>query len=90
MLFRSTWTIDTPYRETIDEVRHYQADGVLTVEMEAAALFAVGVHRGVDVAAAFVISDLLTEDRWHGQFHDAVDPLHRLYHATLRVLGGDE
>ena len=85
-----TWTIDTPYRETIDEVRHYQADGVLTVEMEAAALFAVGVHRGVDVAAAFVISDLLTEDRWHGQFHDAVDPLHRLYHATLRVLGGDE
>jgi uridine phosphorylase len=30
-----TWTIDTPYRETVDEVRHYQDDGVLTVEMEA-------------------------------------------------------
>ena len=32
------------------------------------------------------VSDLLTEDRWHGQFHDAVDPLHRLYHATLDAL----
>ena len=37
----TSWTIDTPYRETIDEVRHYQAEGVLCVEMEAAALFAV-------------------------------------------------
>lgn len=81
-----TWTIDTPYRETLDEVRHYHAEGVLTVEMEAAALFAVGSHRGVDVAAAFVISDLLTDDRWHGQFHDAIDPLHRLYHATVDAL----
>ena len=81
-----TWTIDTPYRETIDEVRHYQAEGVLTVEMEAAALFAVGAHRGVDVAAAFVVSDLLGEDRWHGQFHDAVGPLHDLYDAALDTL----
>jgi uridine phosphorylase len=83
-----TWTIDTPYRETLDEVRHYQAEGVLTVEMEAAALFAVGRHRGVDVAAAFVISDLLTDDRWHGQFHDAIDPLHQLYGATIEALTG--
>ena len=42
----ATWTIDTPYRETIDEVRHYRAAGVLTVEMEAAALFAVASVRG--------------------------------------------
>ena len=30
-----TWTIDTPYRETAAEARHYQADGVQCVEMEA-------------------------------------------------------
>lgn len=36
-----TWTIDTPYRETVEEARHYQAEGVLAVEMEAAAVFAV-------------------------------------------------
>jgi uridine phosphorylase len=38
-------TIDTPYRETVAEARHYQAEGVLCVEMEAAALFAVAEVR---------------------------------------------
>jgi uridine phosphorylase len=84
-----SWTIDTPYRETIDEVRHYQSEGVLTVEMEAAALFAVGLHRGVDVAAAFIVSDLLSDDGWHGQFHDAINPFHELYAATVAALTGD-
>jgi uridine phosphorylase len=78
-----TWTIDTPYRETAEEVRHYRAAGVLTVEMEAAALFAVSAFRNIDIAAAFVISDLLSDDRWHAQFHDAVEPLRHLYTATL-------
>ena len=32
----SSWTIDTPYRETVAEARHYQQQGVLCVEMEAA------------------------------------------------------
>lgn len=31
----STWTIDAPYRETVEELRHYRDEGVLTVEMEA-------------------------------------------------------
>ncbi|MCP5025763.1 MAG: nucleoside phosphorylase, partial [Actinomycetia bacterium] len=35
------WTIDTPYRETPAEIAHYRDDGVLVVEMEAAALFSV-------------------------------------------------
>ncbi len=33
----TSWTIDTPYRETVAEARQYQAEGVLCVEMEAAA-----------------------------------------------------
>jgi uridine phosphorylase len=64
----ATWTIDTPYRETADEVRHYRAAGVLTVEMEAAALFAVAAVRGVQAAAAFVLSDLLGETEWTPAF----------------------
>jgi purine-nucleoside phosphorylase len=64
----TSWTIDTPYRETVAEARHYQAEGVLTVEMEAAALFAVADYRGVDLAAAFVISDSLAELVWDPQF----------------------
>jgi len=63
-----TWTIDAPYRETVEELRHYRDEGVLTVEMEAAALFAVAEHRGFDAAAAFVLSDTLTEAEWTPEF----------------------
>ena len=64
-----TWTIDAPYRETVAEVHHYRADGVLTVEMEAAALFAVAAVRGVAIAGAFCISDLLHRHEWHPDFN---------------------
>ena len=64
----ATWTIDTPYRETVDEVRHYRAAGVMTVEMEAAALFAGASVRGVEAASAFVLSDLLGDTDWTPDF----------------------
>ena len=63
-----SWTLDTPYRETVDEVRLYQSEGVLTVEMEAAALFAVAEYRKVAITAAFAISDSLAELKWNPQF----------------------
>ena len=63
-----TWTIDAPYRETVAEVGHYRAKGVLTVEMEAAALFAVAAVRGVPIASAFCISDLLGSVTWEPCF----------------------
>jgi uridine phosphorylase len=65
----SSWTIDTPYRETVAEVRRYQAEGVLCVEMEAAALFAVAEVRGLQVSSAFAISDSLADLVWNPQFH---------------------
>jgi uridine phosphorylase len=63
-----TWTIDAPYRETVEELRHYRAEGVLTVEMEAAAVFAVAEHRGLEAAAAFVLSDVLSDAEWTPDF----------------------
>lgn len=63
-----TWTVDAPYRETVEELRHYRDEGVLTVEMEAAALFAVAEHRGLEVAAGFVLSDTLSEVEWVPDF----------------------
>jgi uridine phosphorylase len=65
----SSWTIDTPYRETVAEVRRYQAEGVLCVEMEAAALFAVAEVRGLQVSSAFAFSDSLADLVWNPQFH---------------------
>lgn len=60
-----TWTIDAPYAETIEEVNHYRKEGVMTVEMEAAALFAVAKKREISSSAIFTISDILA-DEWSG------------------------
>ncbi len=42
-----TWTTDSPYRETPSLVQRRKAEGCLTVEMEAAAFFAVAAFRKV-------------------------------------------
>ena len=60
----TTWTTDAPYRETRREVEAHRAAGVQTVEMEAAALFAVGQRLRVATAAVLVIGDRLIEAGW--------------------------
>jgi purine-nucleoside phosphorylase len=47
-----TWTTDAPYRETVEEITRYRGEGILTVEMEAAALFTVARPSGLAAAAA--------------------------------------
>jgi len=83
-----SWTIDAPYRETVEEARHYQAEGVLCVEMEAAALFAVAQVRGLRLASAFVISDSLADLVWSPRFHDPAvrAGLAGLYQAAVAAL----
>jgi uridine phosphorylase len=49
-LLAKTWTTDAVYRETPGRVAARRAEGCLTVEMEAAALFAVAAFRGVALA----------------------------------------
>ena len=61
-----TWTIDAFFAETKKEIRAYSREGVLTVEMEAAAAFAVARKRKVKAAAVFSVSDLLYKKRWSG------------------------
>jgi uridine phosphorylase len=60
----STWTTDAPYRETAGEVQQYQSEGVKTVEMEIAGLYAVSQVRKVQSAAIVVIMDSLANLRW--------------------------
>jgi len=83
-----TWTIDAPYRETVDEARHYRQQGVLTVDMEAAALFAVAAFRSVEAAALFIASDSLADLSWVPRFTDpAVDRgLDAAFGAALTAL----
>lgn len=71
----STWTTSALYRETTDEVAAYAADGVVSVEMEAASLFAVAAYRGVESAAVFDVDDLITAGEWDaGVEHENIQP----------------
>ncbi|WP_412542999.1 nucleoside phosphorylase [Longispora sp. K20-0274] len=63
-----SWTIDTPHRESADEIAHYASMGALAVEMEAAALFAVGCYRKVQTASSLVISDSVAGGQWSPNF----------------------
>ncbi len=63
-----TWTTDAPYRETVEEITRYRGEGILTVEMEAAALFTVARLSGLAAAAAFCVSDVLHGERWEPHF----------------------
>jgi uridine phosphorylase len=93
--FRSgpTWTTDAVFRETVAEARAYQTEGVVTVEMEAAALFAVAEVRGVQLASAFAVSDhVLPDTPWTNAFlSDAVHGSSvALLEAAIAVLGRPE
>ncbi len=84
----TSWTTDAPYRETIEDIQHYRADGVVTVEMEAAGLFAVGKYRGVSVSSIFAISDLVSENGWHQQYHseDKQAGMKQIFEAALDAI----
>ncbi len=56
------WSIDAPYRETLDKVVEYHRLGVDAVDMEASALMTVADYRGVELAVAAAISDELRHD----------------------------
>jgi uridine phosphorylase len=83
-----TWTTDAAFRETRAEIAHYQGQGVLSVEMEAAALFAICSMRGAAIAGGLVISDVLAEPVWNPQFRAQATAagLVRLYEAAKLAL----
>ncbi|MDA8295359.1 MAG: nucleoside phosphorylase [Actinomycetota bacterium] len=63
-----TWSTDAPYRETLEEIAAYRDEGILTVDMEAAALFAVAERLEVRAASLFCVSDVLSGEHWAPHF----------------------
>jgi uridine phosphorylase len=59
-----TWTTDGLFRETPAKVASRRAEGCLTVEMEAAALFAVAHYRGIAIGQLLYAGDDLSGDEW--------------------------
>ena len=68
-----TWTTDGLYRETPNKIARRKAEGCITVEMEAAAFFAVAQFRGVPFGQILYGGDDISGDVWddrawnHGQ-----------------------
>lgn len=59
-----TWTTDAIYRETPAKIARRRAEGCVTVEMEAAALFAVATFRAVDLAVLLYAGDDVSGAEW--------------------------
>jgi uridine phosphorylase len=85
----SSWTTDAPYRETNRKAAKYRNERVLTVEMEAAAVFAVCKHLGIESVAAFTVADSLPGFTWQPA-QDQKKITHglvTLFEAALKALG---
>lgn len=82
------WTTDCIFRETKQEVLHYQKQDVLTVEMETAAFYAVCKKRKVQGVAAFVVSDLLWKLKWEPHFgeKEIFRNLEEIFFAAQKIL----
>jgi purine-nucleoside phosphorylase len=78
------WSTDAFYRETRGLIRSCQAQGVLGIDLELAALFAVGRFRGIAIVALLVVSDELFTSTW--QAARGSEPFRRGRQAALRLV----
>lgn len=74
-----------PIRETVAEIRRYRARGIVTVKMEASAIFAIARCRKRQAAALFVVSDNLDDRGWEPRFHDTRAPLRRALQVAIQA-----
>jgi uridine phosphorylase len=78
------WSTDGFYRETAPLVQAYQTQGVLGVDMEMAALFAVGRFRQAPVAGLLVVSDELATLQWNPGYRS--EPFRRARDQAARLI----
>jgi uridine phosphorylase len=76
----ATWSTDAPCRETKEEAELFQREGVKTVDMESAGLFAAAQVRQRATASVFVVGDSLAGPRW------SAPPDLRALHLRLKTL----
>ncbi|MFN8375430.1 MAG: nucleoside phosphorylase [Anaerolineae bacterium] len=75
-----TWTTDGLYRETPARIARRKAEGCITVEMEAAAFFAVAQFRGVSFGQLLYGGDDISGEAWdHRDWHRRADVRERLF-----------
>ncbi|MDX1993949.1 MAG: nucleoside phosphorylase [bacterium] len=75
-----TWTTDAPYRETAAKVLRRKDEGCVTVEMEAAAFFAVAQFRGVIFGQILYGGDDVSGEDWdHRDWHKQASTREKLF-----------
>ena len=81
-----TWTTDAVYRETDEKIALRASEGCLTVEMEAAAFFAVSRFRSVILGQILYGGDDLSGDEWDSrQWKNRGDIRRNLVELCLRI-----
>lgn len=81
-----TWTTDAIYRETPDRIAARRREGCLTVEMEAAAFFAVSRHHDIPLAQLLYAGDDLSGERWDSRGWDKQRTVREnLLHTAIRL-----
>ena len=65
-----TWTTDAIYRETPDLIRRRRQEGCVTVEMEAAAFFAVSKYYDIPLAQLLYAGDDVSGEAWDARGWD--------------------
>jgi uridine phosphorylase len=79
-LIGKTWTTDGPYRETREKIRLRKKEGCLTVEMEAAAFFAVAKFREVIFGQILYGGDDVSGEIWDSrQWHSRTSVREQLF-----------
>jgi uridine phosphorylase len=81
-----TWTTDAIYRETRGRAERRIAEGCLTVEMEASAMFAVARFRGVTFGQLLYAGDDLSGDVWDDRgWLEHADGRERLFYLAAEA-----
>jgi uridine phosphorylase len=85
----ATWTTDAPYRETTEQIAAARAEGILAVEMEAAALYAFATAREKDVVCFAHVTNQMGQagDFEKGEFNGATGSLSLVRAVTAAWVG---
>ncbi|MBT3456223.1 nucleoside phosphorylase [bacterium] len=83
-----SWTTDAFFRATKEEVSHYQKEGVMCIEAEAASLLSVAKFRGIDIAVMLTITDSyanLTWEKSKDYKYKKLETLDKMLEIALKV-----
>jgi uridine phosphorylase len=81
-----TWTTDSFYRETENKIELRKSEGCVTVEMEAAAFFAVAKFRNVKLGQILYGGDDLSAVAWDNRkWHSRIEIRKNLVDISIRI-----